>query len=751
MLTRLRRNFVTCAALAAGLTGSILASPGADAQDDSLTLSQWSEQVWQSATRGDFDALQKSFSREPIGFNDARLARLRETLVQYRENRKKAEAERIEERDAALEELREHLAEDDLSQALRSAVKYQSLSADYDAALEVEEIETVVERSKDAIPAAKEQRDWLYAQELLFRLRTLYDDTSERGLYNKYDALLKQLNRRVGMLQQYAPGRLYELRERLNERLGEEPLPPFNEALANDWRERAEGVDERMVRVALRATAYEHIESIGADGWRPLLNGGLTALRILATTDALDETFPGVGDEHAVRAWTHFIDSQLEKIAGTPDSNLNSQRVDSLLDSLRELNARTLELPEEVLLREFGDGAMFELGAAKEDEYSDIIWPDEVRRFRQATEGNFVGVGILIRHNERRDIVVVNPLEGTPAFRAGIRPDDVIVQVNGNTTVGWTLNDAVDRITGKRDTEVTLGIKREGVDDIIEYDITREVINLPSVKGWHKTKLDEHGDPVWNWFIDPVNRIGYVRLTGFSESTYDELRAAWDEMKAQGVDGLILDLRHNPGGLLDQAVKVVNLFVGRGEVVSIEGKRPGDKESLHVDPARVDRLASRIPLVVLVNKGSASASEIVSGALQAHEAAIVVGTRTWGKGSVQRVYGIARNAQLKLTTQYYRLPPGPGEEIGRIVHKRPNSTEWGVEPDVTVDMTELQVIEALNLRDAADTISNVEDAEKRPDVNELITKGVDPQLQTALLILQAKAVGDLGVEHARLD
>jgi len=748
------------AAAALGLTHAPRGQDAVARQDAPISVRDWSRNIWASAQEGDLSALQQLFSREPVGFNDERLARLREGLELYRTNRESAGQRLAEAREEALDALTKALEENDVSQSLQSAVEYQSLAVSVDAALTEPQVIHAIDLAKAEIPIAEQDEDWLYVQELVFRLRTLYDDTRERALYDMYDKQLKAVNRRVSLLQQYAPERLYAMRQGLAERLGEEPLPPFNpDMILNDWRERVEGVNPEMLEVSLGTTAWEHIESQGSEGWRPLLYGGLSSLEMLVTTRALKESFPGVDDPELVQQWTDFIEQQKRQLARTADKALNRLTLQTVLDGLIKLNERTGLVQQEVLVREFGDGAMFELSAAKEDDYSDIIWPDEVRRFRQQTEGNFVGVGIYIKHNERQDIVVVNPLEGTPAFRAGIRPDDVILAVGEEAAVGWSLNDAVDKITGKEGTSVRLLVKRgegEGSEQI-EYNLVREQIELPSVMGWYKEGLDDAGEARWDWMIDPINKIGYVRVTGFSDKTTDHLREAWQTMKAQGANGLILDLRYNPGGLLDQAREVANLFIPQGTIVSIEGKSGKLAEPpLKAEPNRADIADARIPVVVLVNKGSASASEIVSGALQAHDAAIIVGTRTWGKGSVQRVYraSIQPEAQLKLTTHYYRLPPAENETVGRLVHKRPGATEWGVDPDIHVEMTPDQVVGAINLRDAADFIDNVNangEQAQRPHPSDLITTGVDPQLEMALLILQARAVAELGVPQARLD
>ncbi len=386
-------------------------------------------------------------------------------------------------------------------------------------------------------------------------------------------------------------------------------------------------------------------------------------------------------------AWVAELEKELAQLDEVQDKDLDHWSVGRLIDRLIVDNERTVRLPKEIIYREFGDGAVNMFDVRFDDPYSEIIWPDKLRRFQQATEGNFIGVGILIRHNEKRDIMVVNPLEGTPAYFAGVKPNDLILEVDGESTVGWTLNDAVDRITGPQDEVVMLGIQREGVEGLIEIPIKRDVIKLRTVKGWWKRGLQEDGDPEWDWMIDPVSRIAYIRLTQFTEDSYLDLREAWAEINEGGrPHGLILDLRYDPGGLLTSAVQIANLFVQQGVIVSGEDKY-GNKAfpDQRADPRRAEFFG--VPTVVLINKGSASASEIVAGCLQAHGSAVIVGERSYGKGSVQTVHHIANDARLKLTTHYYRLPPAEGEEKGRLVHKRPGAVTWGVDPDIEVKMT----------------------------------------------------------------
>lgn len=754
MTRRLNRTGLSLllAIVAVALLAPTLSQTEARAQERGLddSVQQWSSRVWQSALEGDSGALKRFFASIPADAQ-GNAKRFRETYSLHLENTTKATETREAARAEAEAELREHVESGNLSESLLAAVKIQTLSENLDDVFADAVVKQVIARAERELPEVEASLDWLYAQEILFRLRTLYEDTSETELYERYKERLDAINRRVSLLARYVPERLHELRSLAAQRAGEEPLGEFNPALVEDWRERQEGVDERMLRFALNTAAREHIEQAG---WKPLITGGLEALLLLATTPALGETFPAIVDQSRVQSWANFVRGEITRLDRMPGGALTLGSLRDTLDDLRALNARTLELPANVLYREFGDGAMYRL-----DQFSEVIWPDRLRRFRQATQGNFVGVGILIRHNEKKEIMVVNPLEGTPAYFAGVKPDDLIVEVDGESTVGWSLNDAVDRITGRQGTKVTIGLKRADVDDVIYYDIRRDVIKLRTVYGWWKDDIKPNGDPVWDWYVDPVNRIAYVRLSQFTEDTYEDLLNAWDEIKKAGQpNGLILDLRYNPGGLLTAAVSVSNLLVQRGVIVSGEDKNGQPAwPDLKARSTRAEMAGT--PTVVLINKGSASASEIVSGCLQAYDKAVVVGERSYGKGSVQTVHSIAADAVLKLTTQYYRLPHPEGPAFkGRLVHKRPGETDWGVEPDIIVKMTPKQAEDSYWLRQKADLIPENEagepdpDAEDRPDISRLLREGLDPQLETALLILQARALGLPGdVRHAAVN
>ncbi|MBC24647.1 MAG: hypothetical protein CMJ32_12140 [Phycisphaerae bacterium] len=719
------------------LAAAVLPMAGkAHAQQEQVR--QWSDSVWQAAADGDAQLLQQRLSELPTNTTGTAFSRLAESIELRNQHIDQTNAKRLEAQSEALEQMHEQIAEGKLTEALTSAVKYQTLSDDFINAIRNEQVARLLDEAEQQSSEAIESGDWLLAQELLYRLRTLHDDPDLNDEFEQYQSDLERVNRRIGLLAEYAPRRLHDLRSIRADRLApDEEFPEFNQAFASEWKEQVDGITQPMVWAALRTAANEHIQS---GCWKPLLQGGLSAVELLVTTSDLSETFESLQDAEKVALWTETIDQLEAAIEAVPPQALSRRDYRRIIGTLLMLNRDTIALDDAVLLREFGDGAMYELAQQYEDQYSEIIWPDRLRRFRQQVDGEFVGVGILIRHDEKREIQIVNPLEGSPASRSGIKPNDRIAAVDGVSTVGWSLNKAVDSITGPSGEPVILTVKREGVEEPMDVPIIRDTIKMRSVNGWWKKGLNARGEPEWDWYMDPDAGIGYVRLTSFNEDSYDDFLASVSQMRMERqLNGLVLDLRHNPGGLLKAAHEFSNLFIPKGEIVAGQDRNGNIVWTLDAERSRA--MLADIPTVILINQGSASASEIVAGAVKAHEGAVVLGERSFGKGSVQTVHDISdRNgdAAVKLTTQYYVLPGG------RLVHKTPGDDDWGVLPNLVVSMTPDQIEKSLELRQNADIVDEYEVAEgessTRPDVKELTSGGLDPQLEMALLLLRAKTL-----------
>jgi carboxyl-terminal processing protease len=277
--------------------------------------------------------------------------------------------------------------------------------------------------------------------------------------------------------------------------------------------------------------------------------------------------------------------------------------------------------------------------------------------------GKRSGIGVQLAVRDGR-VVVVTPLRNSPAHKAGLRPDDALLEVDGKPTGGRELSDVVQQIVGPAGTPVTLKVRRAGGAEVT-LEITRGAITVPSVQGFRSGEGDRP-----EFSLDPVNKIGYVLVLQFGPETAADLKAAVEGLKGQGLKGLILDLRSCPGGLLSAAVDAAGLFLDKGRVVSIR-KRDGAETPLG---APGEPVAGDIPLVTLVDESTSSAAEIVAGALKDRGRAVVVGSRTFGKGSVQTIVTLQDGGAIRLTTAYYTLPGG------RNIDKKEGEESWGVDP-----------------------------------------------------------------------
>jgi len=354
------------------------------------------------------------------------------------------------------------------------------------------------------------------------------------------------------------------------------------------------------------------------------------------------------------------------------------------------------------------------------DPHSSFMTPDMYKDLEVETRGSFGGLGIEITIL-KEVLTVVSPIEDTPAYIAGIKAGDQIIRIDGKTTKDITITEAVKRLRGPRDTKVTITIMREGLAKPKDYVITRSIIKIRSVK----TRVYD-------------DQIGYIRIASFQERTVDDVKKALQEIdtKARPLKGLVLDMRNNPGGLLNQSVEVSDLFLKSGIIVSTRGR---SKEMESKAMARNDGNEPTCPIVILVNEGTASAAEIVSGALQDNGRALILGAQTFGKGSVQTVIPLEGGSALKLTTAKYYTPNG------RSIQAE------GITPDIVVKLLhpaeekeapkELPVDHLIRERDLKGHIKSPKEIEAKPlesnkDKPEE-TLARDNQLKNAIDILKS--------------
>ena len=304
------------------------------------------------------------------------------------------------------------------------------------------------------------------------------------------------------------------------------------------------------------------------------------------------------------------------------------------------------------------------------DPHSSYLNTEELDELRVQTKGEFGGLGIEVTL-ENGLVKVISPIDDTPAERAGVRSGDMITHLDDEPVLGMTLSEAVSIMRGKVGSKIKLRVSRNEVESL-DIEITRAIIELKAVK----SRLEDN--------------IGYIRVSSFNQKVDQEIIKAiksFDKQKENKIVGYVLDLRNNPGGLLDQAINVTDIFLEKGEIVSTRGRKKSEGNRYN---AVKNDLINGLPLVVLINQGSASASEIVAGALQDHKRAIIMGTKSFGKGSVQTIIPSGENVAIKLTTARYYTP------LGRSIQ------QTGIDPDILVEQAELKKIDQISNRQESD-------------------------------------------------
>jgi carboxyl-terminal processing protease len=400
------------------------------------------------------------------------------------------------------------------------------------------------------------------------------------------------------------------------------------------------------------------------------------------------------------------------------------EQLDLLVDVRHELVQGYVEEPDQAALIE---AAIKGMVSALDDPYTTYLTQDELDPFDRYVRGTFSGIGAEVDLHEARPRIVT-PLEDSPAWNAGVLAGDVILEIDGEDTLDLSLTEAVRKLTGERGTQVTIRVRHESGEER-DITITRDVINIQTVRGFRRI-----GDGQYDLLLDDDNRIGYVRVTQFSERTAGELRNALEQLKRQDARGLILDLRFNPGGLLQSAVEVSDMFLTGGQpIVSVKGRVVPEQSYASSNQT----LMPDLPIVVLANEASASAAEIVAGALSDNDRALFVGTRTFGKGSVQQVKMLESGAgALKFTTAYYYIPSG------RMIHRRPTDEVWGVDPrdGAYIPMTPQQVRAMADVRRQGDVLRRRTEADTPPPVSAewIETELMDPQLAAGLRAMLGK-------------
>jgi carboxyl-terminal processing protease len=361
-----------------------------------------------------------------------------------------------------------------------------------------------------------------------------------------------------------------------------------------------------------------------------------------------------------------FIAHLNSNIAETQNSNILND-LEPFLEALSIVRSEYIE--KDVAINKLVEGAIKGMLLELDDPYSRYLDPISFQREQENIfMGHFDGLGIIVTIVEEQ-LTVISPIEDTPAYQVGIKANDKIMEIDGESTKGITLDEAVNILRGEKGTPVTLTIKRENIDDLLEFTIIRDTITVEAVK----EKLLEEG------------QIGYIRISTFNANTAPELKEVLNNFKEIPLEGIVVDLRNNPGGLLESAIEVASQFIKEGDIVQIKGRNDLTRRYKSYGNKYPDW-----PLVVLINKGSASASEIVAGAIQDYGRGIIVGEQSFGKGLVQQVYPLSNGSALTISTSEYYTPKG------RIINN------IGIKPDIIIPIEEereddIQLEAAINI------------------------------------------------------
>ena len=630
----------------------------------------WRRSVEQ-VSRGEFLGAQETISRIPHGLPI--VDRVRTWLDDYGSDQE--ERKRLDREDFAkyVRYAKERIARKEYDYALGWALAAADLAENRDEFLK--KTPWLSDLVSDALAVAEKHRqesEWRKAYDSYWRLAELFD---REPRYKKLErSALTHL--RLDMM--------------------------FEEG--SKWEERIEKVRWEDAEYALECIGFYYVEP--AD-FKKITESGIEQMLLLAESKSAREHFDGLKNEDDRNDFIARVQRKLDQVRNAPkldwkDAVRHFRRV------VRDINKQTIRLKEELIVSELMRGALEPL-----DEFTTVIWPQASDEFDKHTRGEFIGVGISIVKNRTTDeIEVVTPLEDTPAYRAGIIAGDIIIKVDGEPIKGLSINKCVHIITGPRNTKVKLTIRRDKKE--LDFDLTRTKVKIQSVKGFARDENEK-----WKHWINEDERIAYVRLTSFQRNTKEDLENTLAQLSAGGLRGLVLDLRGNPGGLLDSAWRVSSLFLKRGEnVVSTRGRHANENRRFDVasDGAYAD-----LPMVVLTDENSASASEILAGAIKDNHHGTVVGARTFGKFSVQNLIPLSRSrAKLKLTTARYFLPSGVS------LHREPGAEEWGVDADVAIRLVQKEKINLWKMRREADRLGP-----PKPEVKEEEKKDGDDEAEDA--------------------
>lgn len=504
----------------------------------------------------------------------------------------------------------------------------------------------------------------------------------------------------------------------------------LQDSLREPYEERYAGITKQMFINAVDVLDSRYVNIID---YRRMAFKGIDRCKLLAEVmsrlDA-DNEFKMTNAEQAI--WLEALGKIANEISQSQTETGKDKFVDvfNKVLAINESSRAGKAIPTALLIAQFAKGSLSAL-----DPYTAIYWPSQAQAFKKAMTRQFSGIGIKFSKQEGLAKVVTVFLD-TPAYKSGIQAGDIIMAVDGIETKDIAFDCLAKRITGPENTKVTLKIKRFNEDTVCDISLSRAKIVVPSVHGWQRTDTGE-----WLYMIDDSRKIGYIRISSFCAGTSEDFESALCRLEGDGLKGLVLDLRSNPGGLLSAAVEIADKFIAEGLILRTQ---PRFGISTYM-AAHKEGTRTVCPVVVLINPLTASASEILAGVLQdpKYKRAVVVGQRSYGKGSVQSMStDCGEGSQLKYTVAYYHLPSGRRVE-SRDLMETLGRTDWGIMPDVNVELrsAELQEIARVQKINGFLVTNGNEDPFKgvsRYSSQETIE--ADPQLAVGLLVLKSKMI-----------
>jgi len=494
--------------------------------------------------------------------------------------------------------------------------------------------------------------------------------------------------------------------------------------------EQNKGIEPEMFSRALNALEVNYVNGIE---YALMAEKAIQRCRMLGQVlEKSPEKLAWKVDAAAVEKWQEGLDAIDKDVQAAGDKPMTREQFVRVFEEVLDRNEVSLKIPKGVVISHFAEASLASL-----DPFTTLVWPWSVKDFEKSLTQQFSGIGVEIS-KATGVLKVLSLLPDTPAYKSGLDADDEILAVNGEPTKEMTIFCAVSKITGVKGTPVTLTMRRPATGKTWDVKIVRDKIVVQPLRGERRMETGK-----WNYMIDPANGIGYVRLTTFTETSGPDLHKTLTELEKTGLKALILDLRFNPGGYLSSAAEVVDLFVGEGVIVKSSPRHGFATYEI----AHRSGTHPNYPLVVLINGASASASEIVAGALQdaQHRRAVLVGDRSYGKGSVQVVTPFTGGgSQLKYTVAYYHLPSDQPVK-NRYQMERLGRKDWGIAPDVEVKMYSNELRAMVDRQRDNDVLFRADhDQDGTTPVRHSLETSLqsDPQLAVALIVAQAKLIAE---------